>query len=116
MLDQLSKTDDLAKRRDMSVGVENYVCDSHVKVDPSDAVIGELAKLLEDAAVEYRVVGALGCLGPNAKAALPALRKAFTRAREAHPLNKGEPVLQVDYRLDFKIADAIQKISGKKEE
>ena len=77
-----------------------------------EKLITDLADLMSDADVMVRAwtAGSLGNLGPQAKAAIPALEKAFEEAQAADPPNRP----RTGIHLDDVIQQALDKIRARK--
>ena len=75
-------------------------------------LVTDLADLMsdEDQVIRFWIAGALGNLGPQAAAAIPALEQAFKEARAADPPDRGRTGIHLDDAIQL----AMEKISGKK--
>lgn len=72
-------------------------------------VVGQLTSLLDDSSYVRHAATVLGCIGPQAAAAIPALERALAKEESApRPLI----VVQPDFQVDFALRSALAKIKS----
>jgi hypothetical protein len=89
----------------------DFVCD----LEPTELerlapqIVDGLALLLEDSEFASHAASVLGCIGPPARAAVPALERAL---KKATPADEPGIVIQPQFRLDNVIRSALKRVRG----
>jgi len=89
----------------------NFVCalEDSERERLGSTMAERVAELLEDRRYALGAADTLGCMGPSAVAAVPALRRAL---KKAEPKRRPPFVIQPQFKLDYSIRAALDQIQG----
>jgi len=99
-------------RLDAAVALTNFLCDlgEEDKRRVTEDTVEKIAELLNEKNFAYQAAAALGCIGPAAATARPALERVLARTQT----QKSRPfVIQPDFQLEYAVQSALRRIGAR---